>query len=151
MNVAKGLMAILSNSIDYTTETPTIDPQIGWYSMQKNIVEFLEKIPRQHKMQMHGEIVLNERVESLNKICQWMGLSHDAAAIEAMMHPEDSPYACLGPLGAHLGNDINFLRSPKLRDGNIRYSTLEGPLPWRSDKKGFSDNVIEMAKSLGYE
>ena len=151
MNVAKGLMAILSNSIDYTTETPTIDPQIGWYSMQKNIVEFLEKIPQQHKMQMHGEIVLNKREGSLIKICEWLGLSNDVAAIEAMMHPEDSPYACLGPLGAQLGNDINFLRSPKLRDGDISYSTLEGPLPWRRDGKGFSEEVIKMARGLGYE
>jgi hypothetical protein len=68
-----------------------------------------------------------------------------------MLHPEDSPYASLGPLGAHLGNDINFLRSPALRDGEIRYSTLEGPLPWRSDGKGFSKDVLDMARTLGYE
>lgn len=151
MNVAKGLMAILSNSIDYTTETPTIDPQISWYSMQKNIVEFLEKVPRHQKMQMHGEIVLNDREASLINICQWLGMSHDEDAIKAMMHPEESPFACLGPLGAHLGNDINFLRSPKLRDGSIRYASLEGALPWRTDGKGFSEHVLEMARRLGYE
>jgi len=150
MNVAKGLMAILSNSIDYSTETPTIDPQIGWYDMQKNILDFLQKIPREKQMRMHGEIVLNQREDSLRKICQWLGMSDDASAIDDMLHPERSPFACLGPVGAHLGNDINFLRSPELRDGQISYSRLEGPLSWRSDGKGFSQEVMEMARDLGY-
>lgn len=151
MNVAKGLMAMLANSIDYSTETPTIDPQISWYNIQKNIMDFLEKIPEDRKLQMQGEKVLNEREESLRKISRWMGMSDDDNAIEAMLHPEDSPYACLGPLGAHLGNDINFLRSPALRDGEIRYSTLDGPLPWRADGKGFRQDVLDMARRLGYE
>ena len=151
MKVAKGLMAILANSIDYSTETPTIDPQISWFNMQKNIMDFLQRIPTERKMQMHGEIVLNEREDSLRMISAWLGMAYDTDSVEAMLHPEDSPYACLGPLGAHLGNDINFLRSPSLRDGEIRYSTLEGALPWRSDGKGFSTDVLEMARHLGYE
>jgi hypothetical protein len=150
MKVAKGLMAILANSIDYSTESPTIDPQISWYAMQKNIVEFLDGIPPERKLQMQGEIVLNNREESLAAICRWLDMPHDAAAIEAMLHPERSPFACLGPLGAHLGNDINFLRSPALRDGEISTAELDGPLPWRSDGKGFSPEVAEMARRLGY-
>jgi hypothetical protein len=151
MKVAKGLMAILANSIDYSTETPTVDPQISWYNMQRNILDFMQKIPAQRQMRMHGEVVLNQREESLRNICQWVGMSADASAIEEMLHPERSPYACLGPVGAHLGNDINFLRSPELRDGQISYSHLEGPLPWRSDGKGFSPEVIQLARDLGYK
>lgn len=151
MRVAKGLMAMLANSIDYSTETPTVDPQISWCNIQKNIINFLGKIPEDRKLQMQGEKVLNEREDSLRKIAQWLGIAYDEDAIEAMLHPEDSPYASLGPLGAHLGNDINFLRSPALRDGEIRYSTLEGPLQWRSDGKGFTDEVIEMARAFGYQ
>jgi hypothetical protein len=151
MKVAKGLMAILANSIDYSTETPTVDPQISWYNMQKNILDFMQKIPGDRQMRMQGEIVLNQRKDSLRKICQWIGMAYDASAIEDMLHPEQSPFACLGPVGAHLGNDINFLRSPELRDGQISYSQLEGPLPWRSDGKGFSQEVMEMAWDLGYK
>ena len=151
MKVAKGLMAILANSIDYSTETPTVDPQISWYNMQKNILDFMQKIPADRQMRMHGEIVLNQREDSLRKICQWIGMADDASAIEDMLHPEESPFACLGPVGAHLGNDINFLRSPELRDGQISYSQLEGPLPWRSDGKGFSQEVMKMAWDLGYK
>jgi Sulfotransferase family len=151
MKVAKGLMAILANSIDYTTDPPTIDPQISWVNIQHNILDFLQKIPEERKLQMHGEIMLNKREKSLVKICQWLGMSHDEHAIDAMLHPEDSPFACLGPLGAHLGNDINFLRSPGLRDGEILYSSLEGALPWRSDGKTFSEDTLKIAAALGYE
>jgi hypothetical protein len=151
MKVADGMMAILANSIDYSTDPPTIDPQISWLSMQQNIRNFLADIPAERKMQLHGEYVLNNREEALKKICRWTGLADDDLAIEAMLHPEDSPYACLGPLGAHLGNDINFLRSPVLRDGEIRGAVLDGALSWRTDGKGFSTEVIEMARDLGYD
>jgi hypothetical protein len=74
----------------------------------------------------------------------------DREALDFMMHPEDSPYANLGPLGAHLGNDINYLRSPALRHTTIKSSTLDGPLPWRQDRVGFSEEVREMATRFGY-
>lgn len=150
MKVAEGMMAILANSIDYSTDPPTIDPQISWLNMQQNITSFLAGIPDERKLQLHGEYVLNNRDEGLRKICRWAGLADDDLALEAMLHPEDSPYACLGPLGAHLGNDINFLRSPQLRDGEIRMGSLDGALGWRPDGKGFTPEVIEMARKLGY-
>lgn len=68
----------------------------------------------------------------------------------AMLHPEDSPYACLGPFGAHLGNDINFLRSPAFRPGGVASPGLTGPLPWRRDGHGFRDEVLALARTLGY-
>ncbi len=40
LNIAKGIMAMLADSIDYSTDPPTIDPQIMWYEMQKTILEF---------------------------------------------------------------------------------------------------------------
>ena len=36
----------------------------------------------------------------------------DTDAIEEMMHPERSPFACFGPLDALFGNDPNFLSGP---------------------------------------
>jgi len=40
MKIADGVMAIMANSIDYTTDPPTVDPQISWYTMQKNHFRF---------------------------------------------------------------------------------------------------------------
>jgi hypothetical protein len=143
-------MAILADSIDYSTDPPTVDPQIAWHRIQKNILWFLRGIPPERKMRMRGEDLLKGPEENLKKICLWLRISTDQEAIEAMLHPEDSSFACLGPLGAHLGNDINFLRSPELRPVKIRDSSLEGPLPWRTDGKGFTRVVMRLAREMGY-
>ena len=115
MRIANGLMVVLADSIDYEAETPIIDPQIVWLQMQKTILEFLDDFPDDRKMRLRGEDVLSDSAAYLPEICRWMGLPDDEHAMRCMMHPEDSPYATLGPLGAHLGNDPNFLRSAKLR------------------------------------
>ncbi|HHZ87567.1 MAG TPA: sulfotransferase [Chromatiaceae bacterium] len=150
MKVAKGLMAILADSIDYDVEPPQVDPQISWFNMQENILDFLDHIPAERQLRLRGEEVLNDRRNGLSEICRWIGIKDSDTAIEAMMHPEESPFACLGPLGAHLGNDINFLRSPALRDGSIRLGDLDVELPWRNDGRGFNPEVVEMALELGY-
>lgn len=150
MKIAKGMMAILEKSVDYTADPPVVDPQISWLSVQHNIVEHLAGIPAERKLTLRGEDVLNAPASSLRKICRWLDIRTDETAIEAMMHPEDSPYASLGPLGAHLGNDINYLRSPALRHARIAPSTLDGPLPWREDGVGFYPEVRAMAERFGY-
>jgi hypothetical protein len=53
-------------------------------------------------------------------------------------------------VGAHLGNDINFLRDPAFRPGQVSPSTLDGPLPWRADHRGFEPRVVELARRFGY-
>ena len=150
LKIAKGAMAIMANSIDYTTDPPTVDPQIMWYEMQRNILDFLDEIPSGHRMTLRGEDFLNERITNLGKICHWLGISDDDQAMDAMMHPEYSPYACLGPIGAHLGNDINFLQSPKLRSGEIKSPRLSVQLPWRTDGKSLDDTVMRLARHFGY-
>jgi hypothetical protein len=150
LNIAKGMMAVMADSIDYSTDPPTVDPQIMWFEMQKNILEFLQHIPEDHKMTMRGEDFLNERDANLRKICKWLDIADDEAAMEAMQHPEDSPYACLGPFGAHLGNDLNFLESPGLRPVKINTPELNVPLPWRPDGKPLQDKVIKLAQQFGY-
>jgi hypothetical protein len=151
MNVAHGVMAVLSNSIDYSTDPPTVDPQISWQEVQETILAYLENIPEDRKLCLRGEAVLSDPEPYLRRICRWLGMADDDRAVTAMLHPEDSPFACLGPLGAHLGNDINFLQSPALRRGTVRCPSLEGPLPWRRDGRGFSDSVLGLARTLGYD
>lgn len=151
MNIADGLMAILANSIDYSTDPPTVDPQLSWYKMQCNILDFLSIIPPQRQMCLRGEEMLSNPRLYFEKICNWLNLSWDDSIYEIMLHPENSPYACLGPYGAQLGNDPNFLKSPGYRASTIKPSHLEGPLPWRPDNKGFMPEVIKMAREFGYE
>lgn len=150
MEMAQGLMAVLANSIDYQTNPPTTDPQIGWFDMQKTILIFLQTLPAERVLRLRGEDILTDPKRTLPQIAQWAGLADDEKAIEAMMHPEASPFASLGPFGAHLGNDINFLRSPAYRGGEVKNPPLRGPLPWRADGAGFRDDVIGLAEVLGY-
>jgi hypothetical protein len=150
MKLSGGMFAVMADSFDYETLPPTLDPQISWLSIQQNIGRFLERIPPEQQMRIRGEDFLNNLDQNLAICCEWLGLSIDPAAMEAMRHPEASPYAVEGPFGARLGNDINFLRSPQLRDTKVPEVSLDGPLPWRSDGRGLKPEVLELARSLGY-
>lgn len=152
MNIGDGKMAILSNSIDYSTDPPTIDPQFGWAHIQRTILNFLAKIPPERQKRLRGEDILGNTQIYFEEISQWMKWDWDESALEAMQRPQDSVYACLGPYGAPLGNDPNFLKSPVFRArAKASEAQLQGPLPWRSDGKGFIPDVIEIAQQLGYQ
>ncbi len=151
MKLAQGMLAVLTNSIDYSTDPPILDPQFTWYKTQQKIVAFLNTVPAHQQLRLRGEDVLNEPQIYLRQICEWTGLTWTETALAAMLRPQDSPFACFGPYGAHLGNDINFLKSPNYRYRRIPPSHLEGPLDWRPDQQGFRSEVIEYSKTLGYE
>jgi len=150
MRIAKGAMAVLADSIDDETDPPTIDPQIAWCNVQENILGFLSNVPAERQLTVRGEDLLNDPLNGLRSICAWLGAEEDDTALAAMLHPEDSPYAGLGPVGAHLGNDINFLKSPTYRPQEVVMPSLDGPLTWRSDGKGFSERTLRLAYRLGY-
>ena len=142
---------ILMNSIANTGQPTTIDFQYLLYRMQQKIREFLKTIPPERQMFLRGEDILNNPPVYFETICNWLGLSWNEAALTAMLHPEDSPYACFGPYGAHLGNDPNFLNSPVFKQRTVVYPKLEGALPWRADGGGFLPAVALLAQELGYE
>lgn len=151
LRVAGGVMAVLANSVDYATEPPTLDPQVAWYRVQQNILRFLARIPSERQRRLRGEDLLDDPRRHLVEICRWLGIAETDAAIEAMLHPEVSPFAGLGPLGANLGNDISFLRSPGMAGGRAPELRLGGPLSWRADGRGFARPVVRLARALGYQ
>ena len=151
MKLAGGTLAIRAGSVDRSTNPPTVDPQYLWYGIQSNILEFLKTVPADRQIRLRGEDVLNEPQLYFEKVCRWLNLAWDESVFQAMLRPQDSPYACLGPYRASLGNDPNFLKSPTYRYRSIAPSTLEGALPWRADRKGFLSPVIQLARELGYE
>jgi len=83
-------------------------------------------------------------------ILTWLDLRTDDAALERMKHPEESPYACLGPRSAQFGNDRLFLEDPTLRQKPSRVQKLAGPPDWRSDGKTLDPKVVELAQQFGY-
>jgi hypothetical protein len=128
-----------------------VDPQGGWYLFNANVVEFLATIPTEQWVRVRGEDILARPDEEFSELASWLGLRTDSAAIEPMQHPELSPYARFGPRGARIGNDITFLERPTLRAGRGRPRRLEGSLGWRPERSGFDAEVVELARSFGYE
>lgn len=151
MRISDGAMARMAGSYDTTVRPPLLDPQIAWLRNQKLILQFLERVPAPRRKTVRGEEVLSEPRKYLPEICAWLGRECGNAAVEAMLHPEDSPFACLGPLGSNLGNDVEFLKSPAFRARPVATGSLQGALPWRPDGKGFKPEVIEMARHFGYQ
>jgi hypothetical protein len=144
-------IAIANNFVDNSTNPPTLEPQIGWYRVQRTILDFLNTIPETHQMQVRSEDVLNEPLLSWQKICCWLNLGWDESMLDIILHPENSPYANFGPFSAHLGTEAAFLRSPTIPNAPIELNKLDGPLSWRFDGKGFLPHVIHLAQELGYD
>jgi hypothetical protein len=127
-----------------------LDPQLGWMVHNMNICKFLEILPDEQKLRMAGEDLLSDPRAHLRQIADWLKLRTDPKALESMLHPEQSPYAFIGPPDAERGNSITFLENPKLVPGEQPAHSLEGPLDWRIDGEGFSNEVKELAREFGY-
>ena len=139
-------------ALDYSTNPPTLDLQKAWYKLTVNVITFLDGVPPEQWLRIRGEDLLAEPDQHLRDVCEWLEASVDDEAIGAMKHPEQSPYACFGPVNASLGSDPGFLRAPALRPrSGGEQPTLEGPLSWREDGEGFSPEVVELANELGYQ
>ena len=130
--------------------TPRVDPQISWFELHTNICRFLETVEGSRQMRVRGEELLADPDRFLRQIADWMELRTDAAAIEAMKHPERSPYACFGPLGARGGNDPFFLEDPVLRPEKAMPLSLDGLPGWCRRPHGFLPKVKHLAKQFGY-
>jgi Sulfotransferase family len=128
----------------------SLDPQRGWYVLNMNIITFLKSVHEEQRLTVRGEDLLAYPDHWLREIAAWLGLRTDAAVIEEMKHPERSPYACFGPPGARLGNDIFFLEHPGFHPRPAQQPSLEGPLEWRTDGGCFLPEVRELSLALGY-
>lgn len=137
--------------LDKSVHPPIIDPQLFWLRIHTTILDFLEDIPEENQYHARGEEVVVDPGTKLAEICEWLGIRTDQAAIEAMKHPEESPYSKLGPPNAPFGSDPKFLQSPGLRPARASKQSLAGPLSWRDDIPGFTDDVKAVAESLGYD
>lgn len=122
-----------------------------WHHLHHNILEFREQLSTGQSMFLQGEEFLSNPHLYLHQIAEWLDLRTDNMAIEAMMHPENSPYAFFGPADARFGNNAGFLENPTLRTGKPPKQNLEEPLEWLPGDIGFSDKTKALARLLGYD
>ena len=151
LNAKGGVGVLLAiNSVDHRGEKAAIEPQIMWHDTQVQILRFLDNLPDEQFITIRGEEFLSNLDESLPALCRWLDISDGPEAIAAMRRPEDSAYSNIGPSNAPLGNDVNFLNAPALREGNIKSPSLESDLPWREDHAPLHPRVVALAEALGY-
>jgi hypothetical protein len=127
------------------------DPQMLWLRYNANIMSFLESVGQDRQLRMRGEDLLSNPDKHLREIAVWLNLRADPEAIEAMKHPESSPFACFGPPNAPMGGDENFFRQPTLRAARPPSQGLNDPVPWRRDGKRFRPVIRDLARSFGYD
>ncbi|HIA08745.1 MAG TPA: sulfotransferase [Chromatiaceae bacterium] len=130
-------------------EDESVNPETMWLKPHLRILEFLENIPQQNKMRLRGEDFLSQPDVYLPQICEWLGVSTEDSAIDAMKRPEESPFAKMGPDNAKLGNDPSFMQSPALRPYIEKPSDLESPMSWNEEME-FDDVLTHYAMLFGY-
>lgn len=126
------------------------DPETSWYASNRRILAAATRIAPGRFMSVRGEDVLANPKSFLPQICEWLGLDTSAADLAAMMHPERSPYACLGPASAPFGNDPNFLRNPAYAQRDIPETPLADPLDWDSPNRRLRPETVAIAHQMGY-
>jgi hypothetical protein len=145
-----GIFAYFVNSFDFQEDRVIVDPQIAWHDININILNFLYMVPKEQQICIRGEEFMEHPRKHLVDICRWLEVRDDDEAIEAMMHPERSPFACFGPITALFGNDPNFLRGPAFRPHKPKVPPLDAVLPWRDDGKRLRSEVVALAREFGY-
>lgn len=126
------------------------DPEQSWYSSNRRILRAATRIAPGRFMSVRGEDVLRDPDIYLPQICGWMGLETSQDDLGAMMHPERSPYACLGPSSAPFGNDPNFLRNPGYTRREIPERPLNEPLDWDNPNRHLRPETIAISHQMGY-
>lgn len=129
-----------------------VDPERVWTHMNTLARDFARNVPEAQLLRVRGEDIMAEPRSYLAQIALWMELDDGDSAVEAMLHPETSPYACYGPQGARYGNDPNFLEAPQFRitEGNRPLPALDAPLPW-DETRTLRADTRKLAREFGYD
>ncbi|MEO1121976.1 MAG: sulfotransferase [Pseudomonadota bacterium] len=125
------------------------DPDSMWLAPHKRILAFLSQIPPERRRWYRGEDFMAAPEEHLREVARWLDVDDSDEAIGEMMHPEHSPFACLGPPNARFGNDPSFMESPVLRPYTPPDISLDGPLAGGDDVE-LSDALKDVARGFGY-
>jgi hypothetical protein len=125
------------------------NPDSIWLQPHRRILGFLDHIPPARWRRVRGEDFLASPDEHLVTLCQWLQIDQGSEAIEAMKHPERSPFAVYGPPNARFGNDPNFLENPALRPYAQKSITLDSPIDGAGDLV-LSEAVKDCARGFGY-
>mgnify|MGYP004525184031 CR=1 FL=1 len=126
----------------------------AWPVTQRNILDFCATLAPGQYLRIRGEDVLSDATRVMGQVAEWLGLRTDDEAVAAMLRPEDSPYASIGPVNAPFGNDPKFMQSPKFRPGKPRLPSLDD---WLAGPEGVALGperrayLGDLAHAMGYQ
>ena len=126
-----------------------VDPETLWSRAHENINEFTAGLALAQCMRIRVEDLFEQPEFYLEQIVEWLELDTSPTAIQSMLHPEKSEFACYGPDNANLGADPDFLDAPELAGVSLAAYELAGPLEW-SPESEFSAETQKLAKEMGY-
>lgn len=129
---------------------PRIDPQLAWYRINGNVDDALAALPAERVWRLHLEDVEAQPEDQIECLLRHLGMDNDAAALRAVLHPERSPFAVPGPPAARGGSDAEFLADPRLHRRLRPRLSLHDGITWRDDRVQLADEVVSLARRLGY-
>lgn len=126
-----------------------LNPEQVWLRPHQRIDAFLRDVPASQHRLIRGEDFLTDPASKLAELCEWLGIASDPESVEEMLHPERSPFACLGPRNAPFGTDPSFIQKPVLRPYSQKPVSLDGPIAMPGNPV-LSADLKEYAQQLGY-
>jgi hypothetical protein len=122
----------------------------SWVEANCRILQMASRLPEGRYIRVKAEDVLNDKYRQLRSIAAWLNLRVDDQAIEAMTHPEASPFASFGPESTGIigGSDPSFMRDPIPRPVEVLH-TLDRPAGWE-DNGSLWQMTVDIATRLGY-
>jgi hypothetical protein len=158
LHLTRHPLSTQASAARHLRETMPDRPQAGepmagiaaWLEVHRRILRFTARLPEQRTRRFRAEDILNDPGHQLREIARWLDIRDDDAAIEAMRHPERSPFARFGPRGSGVigGHDHGFLRDPVLRRAELP-GWLEPPEGWIGQPQLWR-RAAALAASLGY-
>jgi hypothetical protein len=122
----------------------------AWLDAHHRIVAFASRVPAERWLRLRAEDVLNDPTPHLVAVANWLEIASEAGAIDAMRHPERSPFACFAPAasGVSGGSDPAFLRDP--RPHRVVEERNVDPRQLRSADPALWAKVQRATHELGY-
>lgn len=120
----------------------------SWLNVNQRIAAFCHRLPPEQVLQVQAEHVVSGDRAALARLARFAGVSAADDAIEAMRHPERSPYVTVPDAVALGGLDSGFLARPALRPP-ARPDSLAPVSTWRLPDALVTE-ITRLATSFGY-
>jgi hypothetical protein len=120
--------------------------QLQWLEAQRLISDTLKDVSPNRLVVLRMEYLLADPYAATSELCARLDLPNDKITLTEMLHPENSPFAALGPVGANLGDDPAFLRDPTFPPKGV----LGRGILAREDKERMLPDVATVAAGYGY-